>query len=49
MRVSLILAASWVLKYWQFEVAGALYLLWLVYQHFMSGTGEDGEAGGPQI
>ncbi len=45
LRVALILAASWVLKYWQFEVAGALYLLWLVYQHFMTGNGEDGESG----
>ncbi len=49
LRVSLILAASWVLKYWQFEVAGALYLLWLVYQHFMSGDGEDGEGKGPKF
>lgn len=49
LRVSLILAASWVLKYWQFEVAGALYLLWLVYQHFMSAGGEDGEGKGPKF
>ncbi|MGC1308925.1 MAG: DUF475 domain-containing protein [Phormidesmis sp.] len=49
LRVALILAASWVLKYWQFEVAGALYLLWLVYQHFMSGDDEEGEAGGPRF
>lgn len=41
LRVTLILAASWVLKYWQFEVAGAAYLLWLVYQHFASGNGDD--------
>jgi YkoY family integral membrane protein len=34
LRVTLILTASWVLKFWQFEVAGAAYLLWLVYQHF---------------
>ncbi|MEM7797247.1 MAG: DUF475 domain-containing protein, partial [Cyanobacteria bacterium P01_C01_bin.118] len=39
--------ASWVLKFWQFEVAGALYLLWLVYQHFFSNSddGEDGHHG----
>ncbi len=49
LRVSLILAAGWVLKYWQFEVAGALYLLWLVYQHFMSGDDEDGEGHGPKF
>ncbi|NJM99391.1 MAG: DUF475 domain-containing protein [Phormidesmis sp. RL_2_1] len=43
LRVTLILAASWVLHYWQFEVAGAAYLLWLVYQHFKGGSGEDGD------
>jgi YkoY family integral membrane protein len=42
LRIALILAASWVLRYWQFEVAGALYLLWLVYQHFTpSDDGDD--------
>ncbi len=45
LRISLILAASWVLKYWQFEVAGAAYLLWLVYQHFMT-SDDDGETSG---
>jgi len=34
LRMLLILTASWVLQYWQFEVAGAAYLLWLVFQHF---------------
>jgi YkoY family integral membrane protein len=48
LRVTLILAASWVLKYWQFEVAGAAYLLWLVYQHFSTHS-EDGEASGPEF
>lgn len=33
-RVTLILTATWVMKFWQFELAGALYLLWLVYQYF---------------
>lgn len=47
LRVALILTAGWVLKYWQFEVAGAMYLLWLVYQHFIGGKDEDGEASGP--
>lgn len=49
LRITLILAASWVLNYWQFEVAGAVYLLWLVYQHFFGGDGEDGEDGGPKF
>ncbi len=41
LRMTLISTASWVLKYWQFEVAGAAYLLWLVYQHFSSSTDDD--------
>ncbi|MGB7249079.1 MAG: DUF475 domain-containing protein [Phormidesmis sp.] len=49
LRVTLILAASWVLRYWQFEVAGAAYLLWLVYQHFTSDTDESGESHGPRF
>jgi YkoY family integral membrane protein len=34
LRVVLILTATWVLRFWQFEFLGAVYLLWLVYQHF---------------
>ncbi|WP_416667125.1 TerC family protein [Egbenema bharatensis] len=34
LRVALILTATWVLRFWQFELMGAVYLLWLVYQHF---------------
>ncbi|MEL7054088.1 MAG: hypothetical protein AAGM45_20230 [Cyanobacteria bacterium J06588_5] len=49
LRVLLILAAGWVLKYWQFEIAGALYLLWLVYQHFASGEDEDGDGHSPKF
>ncbi len=43
LRMTLILTASWVLKFWQFEVAGAAYLLWLAFQHFSS---EEDEADG---
>ncbi|MEL6350753.1 MAG: hypothetical protein AAFR58_03215 [Cyanobacteria bacterium J06627_28] len=49
LRVALILTAGWVLKYWQFEIAGALYLLWLVYQHFTGDPDEDGENSGPKF
>lgn len=49
LRVLLILTATWVLNYWQFEVAGAAYLLWLVYQHFTSDTGEDDHHHGPRF
>ena len=48
LRMTLILTASWVLKFWQFEVAGAAYLLWLVYQHFSS-TDEDEQHHGPKF
>lgn len=36
LRVGLILTATWVTKFWQFEFLGAAYLLWLVFQHFTS-------------
>ena len=36
LRISLILTATWVVKYWQFELLGAAYLLWLVFEHFTS-------------
>jgi YkoY family integral membrane protein len=34
LRMALILTASWVNDYWQFQLLGAAYLLWLVYKHF---------------
>lgn len=36
LRMTLILTATWVVRFWQFELAGALYLLWLVFQYFTS-------------
>ncbi|HEY9752343.1 MAG TPA: DUF475 domain-containing protein [Coleofasciculaceae cyanobacterium] len=36
LRMTLILTATWVINFWQFELAGALYLLWLVFQYFTS-------------
>jgi YkoY family integral membrane protein len=47
LRMSLILASSWVIDYWQFELAGAIYLLWLVYQYFTSKESADDETGAP--
>ena len=35
LRVILIFTATWVIKYWQFELAGALYLLWLSGKFFL--------------
>lgn len=36
LRMLLILTATWVIQFWQFEFIGALYLLWLVWQYFTS-------------
>jgi YkoY family integral membrane protein len=36
LRVVLILTATWVIQFWQFELLGALYLLWLVANYFLS-------------
>lgn len=44
LRVILILTATWVLQFWQFELLGAAYLLWLVYQHFLSDNEEAGQS-----
>ena len=41
LRVGLILTASWVIGFWQFELAGAVYLLWLVFQYFTSSNQKD--------
>lgn len=41
LRMCLILTATWVTKYWQFEVLGGLYLLWLVFQYFASNEDEE--------
>ena len=32
LRIILILTATWVVQFWQFELLGAIYLLWLVLQ-----------------
>ncbi|MEE3715548.1 hypothetical protein V2H45_02180 [Tumidithrix elongata RA019] len=39
-RIVLILTATWVIKYWQFELAGAVYLLWLSGKFFLSNAQE---------
>jgi YkoY family integral membrane protein len=36
LRIMLILTATWVIRFWQIELVGALYLLWLVFQYFTS-------------
>ncbi len=49
LRMLLILTATWVLKFWQFEVAGATYLLWLVYQHFTADMDDEKHHHGPRF
>ncbi len=41
LRISLILTATWVVKFWQFELLGAMYLLWLVYNYFSDNETEE--------
>lgn len=49
LRMTTIVAATWVIHFWQFELLGALYLLWLVFQYFTSGDeDENGELHGPR-
>ncbi len=40
LRITLLLTATWVQQFWQFELLGAAYLLWLVFQHFTSTESE---------
>ncbi|MFN6563288.1 MAG: TerC family protein [Nostoc sp. ChiSLP01] len=49
LRISLILTATWVQQFWQFELLGAAYLLWLVFQHFTSEEGKDDHHHGPRF
>ncbi|RAM51332.1 MAG: hypothetical protein C6Y22_13400 [Hapalosiphonaceae cyanobacterium JJU2] len=34
LRISLLFTATWVIQFWQFELGGALYLVWLSGKHF---------------
>ncbi len=36
LRMVLILTATWVIQFWQVELLGAVYLLWLVFKYFVS-------------
>ncbi|MEH1925507.1 TerC family protein [Nostoc sp.] len=49
LRITLILTATWVQQFWQFELLGAAYLLWLVFQHFASQQSEDDHHHGPRF
>ncbi|MEH1796543.1 MULTISPECIES: TerC family protein [unclassified Nostoc] len=49
LRITLILTATWVQQFWQFELLGAAYLLWLVFQHFTSQESEGDHHHGPRF
>ncbi len=49
LRITLILTATWVVKFWQFELMGAAYLLWLVFEHFTSEEDEAHHHHGPRF
>jgi YkoY family integral membrane protein len=49
LRVALILTATWVIRFWQFEVLGAIYLLWLVWQYFTSDENDEDTHHGPRF
>ncbi|MFW6359405.1 MAG: TerC family protein [Chroococcales cyanobacterium] len=49
LRITLIITATWVIQFWQFEVLGALYLLWLVFKYFSSPEDEEHSHSGPKF
>lgn len=40
LRMTLIFTATWVIQFWQFELIGAFYLLWLVFDYFTASEEE---------
>ncbi|NEQ81093.1 MAG: DUF475 domain-containing protein [Moorea sp. SIO2I5] len=49
LRITLILTATWVVQFWQFELLGAAYLLWLVFEYFRSDQDEEDHHHGPKF
>uniref|UniRef100_B8HWB7 Integral membrane protein TerC n=1 Tax=Cyanothece sp. (strain PCC 7425 / ATCC 29141) TaxID=395961 RepID=B8HWB7_CYAP4 len=49
LRIVLIISATWVIRFWQFELAGALYLLWLSWQYFTSNNNAEHHHHGPRF
>ncbi|TYQ26558.1 TerC family protein [Pseudanabaena sp. UWO310] len=47
LRIVLIFTATWVIKYWQFELAGSVYLLWLSGKFFLEKSQEDHDTKNP--
>lgn len=44
LRITLIFTATWVINFWQVELLGALYLLWLVFRYFTSNEDDQGHS-----
>ncbi|MBW4593887.1 MAG: TerC family protein [Brasilonema angustatum HA4187-MV1] len=49
LRITLLLTATWVQQFWQFELLGGAYLLWLVFQHFTSEQADDNQHHEPRF
>ena len=49
MRMLLIFTATWVIQFWQFELLGAVYLLWLAIEYFLSDDSQDHHHHGPRF
>jgi len=43
LRITLIFTATWVINFWQFQLAGAAYLLWLVFKYFTAEESDEEE------
>ncbi|WP_404788792.1 TerC family protein [Altericista sp. CCNU0014] len=41
LRMLLILSAIWIVQFWQFQLAGAVYLLWLAWKYFTTDRSDD--------
>lgn len=41
LRILLIASATWIVQFWQFELAGSLYLLWLAWRYFTTKQSKD--------
>lgn len=48
LRITLLLTATWIQNFWQFELLGAGYLLWLVFQHFTTDEEEENQRNEPR-
>jgi YkoY family integral membrane protein len=43
LRITLIILGTWIVQFWQFQLAGALYLLWLTGKYFWERLSDEQE------